>query len=177
MQDVTMLVYLLMGFMILGSLVAIETADLLSSVICVGAVGFALGVLDLVLCAPEVALTLGVVEVLTLVVLIRMVRTRRDTYHATSHDTLAIGLVAGGLAVVLTLACVFALGGLPAFGQPKMLMAMPYLENGLARNSMTNYVASILLDFRVYDTLGACAVIFAGVTGAYAVLRKKGKRT
>jgi multisubunit Na+/H+ antiporter MnhB subunit len=58
-----------------------------------------------------------------------------------------------------------------------MLMAMPYLENGLARNSMTNYVASILLDFRVYDTLGACAVIFAGVTGAYAVLRKKGKRT
>jgi multisubunit Na+/H+ antiporter MnhB subunit len=177
MPDVTMLVYLLMGFMILGSLVAIETADLLSAVICVGAVGFALGVIDLLLCAPEVALTLGVVEVLTLVVLIRMIRTRRDTYHATSRDTLAIGFVVGGLAVVLTLACVFALGGLPAFGQPRMEMAMAYLAAGLDANRMTNYVTSILLDFRVYDTLGACAVIFAGVTGAYAVLRKKGRRT
>ena len=177
MQDVTMLIYILMGFMILGSLVAIETADLLSSVICVGAVGFALGVTDLLLCAPEVAMTLGVVEVLTLVLLIRMVRTRRDTYHATSRDTLAIGFVVGGLGVVLTLAYVFALQGLPLFGQPRMLMSMPYLETGFASNSMSNYVTSIMLDFRVYDTLGACAVIFAGVTGAYAVLRKTGRKT
>jgi uncharacterized MnhB-related membrane protein len=176
MPDAPTLLYILMGFMILGSLIAIETADLLSAVICVGAVGFALGVIDLLLCAPEVALTLGVVEVLTLVVLIRMIRTRKDTYHATSRDTLAIGFVVAGLGVLLTLTYIYALSGLPAFGSPKMLMSAPYLKEGLKNNAMSNYVMSVMLDFRIYDALGACAIVFAAVTGVYAILRKTGRK-
>lgn len=175
MPDVTTLVYLVMVFMIVGSIIAVETADLLSSVICVGAVGFALSVINLLLCAPELAMTLGVVEVLTLVVLIRMIRTRRDTYHAASRDTLSIGLVVAGLGVIVALA-VTALADLPPFGEPKMLMSRPYLEAGLARNSMTNYVTSMMLDLRAYDTLGTCAIIFAAVTGAYAALRRTGRK-
>jgi len=175
MQDVTFMLYSLMGFMIVGSVVAIETRDLLSSVICVGAVGFALSVVNLVLGAPDLALTLVVVEVLALVVLIRAVRTRRDTYHATSRDTLAIGLVVAGLCFVLAVAY-FSLNELPPFGKPIMLMSEPYLRSGLSSNAAVNYVTSILLDFRAYDTLGEATVIFAAVIGAYAVLRAVGRK-
>lgn len=175
MQDVTTMFYILTGFMIVGSLVAIETSDLLSAVIAVGAVGFALNVINLLLGAPDLALTLAVVEVLTLIVLIRVVRTRRDTYHATSRDTLAIGLVVAGLAFVLTLTYL-SLEGLPAFGEPIMLMSGPYLTEGLQANAAVNYVTSILLDFRAYDTLGEATVIFTAVIGAYAVLRRIGRK-
>jgi len=175
MQDVTTLLYTLMGFMIVGSLVAIETRDLLSSVICVGAVGFALSVINLLLGAPDLALTLVVVEVLTLVVLIRSLGTRRDTYHATSRDTLAIAFVVAGLCFVLTVAYL-SLGGLAAFGKPIMLMSGPYVQKGVSSNGAVNYVTSILLDFRAYDTLGEATVIFAAVIGAYAVLRRVGRK-
>jgi multicomponent Na+:H+ antiporter subunit B len=175
MPNVDMLLYTLMGFMIVGSLVAVETSDLLSSVICIGAVGFALGIVHLLLRAPELALTLGVVEVLTLVVLIRVVRTRRDSYHATSHDTLSIAVVIGGLGVLLTLAY-FALDGLPRFGEPKMLMATPYLEQAYAKTHLSNAVTAVLLNFRAYDTLAVTAVLFAAVTGAFTILRRWGRR-
>ena len=175
MHDVTTVLYILMGFMIVGSVVAVETTDLLSSVICVGAVGFALSVIDLLLCAPDLGLTLAVVEILALVVLIRVVRTRRDTYHATSRDTLAIALVVAGLGFVLTLTF-FALEGLPPFGEPIMLMSKPYLESGLTRIGAVNYVTSIVIDFRGYDTLGEATIIFVAIVGAYTVLRAVGRK-
>ena len=175
MPDMTVATYLLIGFMIVGSIVAIETTDLLSSVICIGAVGFALSVIDLLLAAPDLGLTLGVVEILTLVVLIRVVSTRRDTYHATSRDTLAIAVVVGGLVFVLTLTGMFALDGLAAPGSPVMLMSQPYLDHGLAANSAVNYVTSILIDFRGYDTLGEASIIFVAIVGVYAVLRPVGR--
>ncbi len=174
MLDVTTSLYLLIGFMIVGSLIAIETSDLLSSVICAGAVGFALSVLDLLLGAPDLGLTLGVVEILALVVLIRVVKTRRDTYHAASRDTLMIGLVVAGLGLLLTLTY-FALDGLAPLGQPVMLMAQPYLDAGLKSNGAVNYVTSIILDFRGYDTLGEATIIFVAIVGVYTVLRPVGR--
>ena len=65
---------------------------------------------------------------------------------------------------------------LPAFGKPLMLMSEPYLKAGLESNSAVNYVTSILLDFRAYDTLGEATVIFASIIGAYAVLRRVGRK-
>ena len=63
--------YTLLAIMILGSIVAIETRNLLSSVISVGIVGFTLSILFLMLGAPDLAITQVVVEILALVILIR----------------------------------------------------------------------------------------------------------
>ena len=101
MSATLILIVVLTIFMIAGSLIAIETRDLPSSVIAIGAVGFALAVIDLLLAAPDLALTQVVVEILTLVLLIRLVVTRRDTAHQTSRDTLGIGAVAVGMGVLL----------------------------------------------------------------------------
>ena len=176
--------YALMLFMLIAALIAVETRDLLSSVLCLGAVGLALAVIDLVLKAPDLALTQAVVEIFAVVLLIRLVVTREDTTKASVRDTMHVALV-GGLLVVLVLISWQCLGGLRPFGEPLMHMGREYLELDVgARHAVpllgtgaANKVTAVLLDFRAYDTLGEATVIFAGVVGCYVLLRRKGKST
>jgi multisubunit Na+/H+ antiporter MnhB subunit len=86
-----------------------------------------------------------------------------------------MGTVVAGLGLLLTLTF-FALEGLPPFGKPIMLMSGPYLQVGLSSNGAVNYVTSILLDFRGYDTLGEATIIFAAIVGVYAVIRQVGRK-
>ena len=78
MDPVLALLLVLIGFMVVGSLVAIETRGLLSSVISVGAVGFALSVVFLLLGAPDLAIVQVVVEVIAVVMLLRLIVVRED---------------------------------------------------------------------------------------------------
>ena len=64
-------ILVLIVLMIIGALVAIETPNLLYSVISIGAVGFLLSMIFLFLCAPDLAITQIAVEVITLVLLLR----------------------------------------------------------------------------------------------------------
>ncbi|NQU73767.1 MAG: DUF4040 domain-containing protein, partial [Candidatus Omnitrophica bacterium] len=75
--------YLLLIFMIIGAIIAIEVKDLLSSVVAVGAVGLALSIVFLILKAPDVAITQLVVEILALIILIRATL-KRDLPFSTS---------------------------------------------------------------------------------------------
>ena len=76
-----------MVFMIIGSIIAIETKNLLSSVISVGVVGFSLSIIFLMLGAPDIAITQVVVEILILVVLIRATITTDNTAIEGPRDT------------------------------------------------------------------------------------------
>ena len=62
--------YILLLFMVIAAIIAVETKDLLSSVICVGAIGFGGSLMFLFLHAPDIAITQIVVEVLGLIILI-----------------------------------------------------------------------------------------------------------
>ncbi|HUS46950.1 MAG TPA: hydrogen gas-evolving membrane-bound hydrogenase subunit E [Phycisphaerae bacterium] len=127
-MGVELFIVALIGFMLLAALIAVEARDLLSSVICVGAAGFALSVIDLLVGAPDLAITQVVVEVVALVLLIRMVVTRSDTSVTAPRDALRTGLVllAGG---VILAAAFFAVGGvqragtMPPFGEPVLAHA------------------------------------------------------
>ncbi len=63
--------YTLFAFMIIASIVAIELDDMISTVICVSAVGLGLSMAFLILKAPDMAFTQLVVEILCLILLIR----------------------------------------------------------------------------------------------------------
>jgi multisubunit Na+/H+ antiporter MnhB subunit len=123
-DPILILLLVLIGFMVVGSLVAIETRGLLSSVISVGAAGFALSVVFLLLGAPDLAITQVVVEILVLVVLVRVVITRRDETYATSRSTLAVGsvLLVLGILVAVVFWALGASGGaglqMRPFGNP-----------------------------------------------------------
>ena len=66
-----LLFVLILIFMNIGAIIAIESKSLLSSVISIGAVGFGVSILFLFLGAPDLAITQVVVEILILIILIR----------------------------------------------------------------------------------------------------------
>ena len=185
-------ILLLVLFMLVASLIAVETNDLLSAVIAVGAAGFGLSVIDLLLGAPDLAFPQVLVEVITVVLLIRMIMTRRDTSRQTARDTLRTGAVMLGGGIVLV-AAFMALGGMgrgkgtiPPFGQPVVTnrpgdavpagVSAEYLRNCEEDTGAANVVMGILLDYRGYDTLGEATVIFVAILGGYAVLRRIGRK-
>lgn len=167
--------HILLLFMIIGAIIAVEVKDLLSAVIAVGASGLALSVAFLVLKAPDLAITQLVVEILCLIILIRAT-IKRDTYpikEKRSYVTIFITLVF--IAAFLGFAYI-SLKDLPQFGKPIVKVAENYLQQGMPKTGATNLVASVILDFRAYDTLGEATVLFTAVIGVFAVLRKIGRK-
>jgi multisubunit Na+/H+ antiporter MnhB subunit len=190
-MGVEYLVLLLLGFMLVAVLIAVETRDLLSSVIAIGAGGFALSVLFLLLGAPDLAITQVVVETVALVLLIRLVVTRHDSTCETPRDALRTGVVllAGGVLLVAVFLAFGGAGGrgaVPQFGKPVMAntaadkvppgVALEYLAKSAPQTGAANAVMAIILDYRAYDTLGEATVIFVSILGAYAVLRRVGRK-
>jgi len=167
--------YILLIFMILGAVVAIEVKDLLSSVVAVGAVGLGLSVVFLILKAPDVAITQLVVEILCLIILIRATL-KRDLPFSTSGRWFFNSLVTVGFIAVFLFVAKKALRELPEFGYPVMRVASTYIEQGLAKTGATNIVSSVILDFRAYDTLGEATVLFAAVIGVLSIVRRVGRK-
>lgn len=205
MGEMLLPLYVLMGFMLIAALIAVETRDLLSSVLCLGAVGFGLALVDLVLKAPDLALTQVVVEIFAVVLLIRTVVAREDTTKEFLSDTPHVALV-GAVTLGIMAASFVCFQELEPFSKPPMHMGQAYLgayvvegdEGGGARQvsegaaaedegavpQMTrppefrgpkNLVTAVLLDFRAYDTLGEATVIFTAIIGCYALLRTRGR--
>jgi multisubunit Na+/H+ antiporter MnhB subunit len=167
--------HLLLLFMIFGAIIAIEAKDLLSSVVAVGAVGFALCVAFLILKAPDLAITQLVVEILCLIILIRATIKRdlplviEGRWIFNTVSTLVF------IAVFLFFAYT-ALKELPLFGSPIMAVVKKYLEEGVSKTGAVNLVTAVILDFRAYDTLGEATVLFTSVIGIMAVLRRVGRK-
>ena len=167
--------YILLILMIVGAIIAIELKDLLSSVIAVGAVGLALSIVFLILKAPDVAITQLVVEILALIILIRATLKKDLPFSTTGRWFLNTVIV---VCFMLTL---IAIGmkcfkDLPEFGFPIMRVSKAYLAEGLKRTGAVNLVASVILDFRAYDTLGEATILFTAVMGVLAVVRKIGRK-
>ncbi|MFC1568172.1 hydrogen gas-evolving membrane-bound hydrogenase subunit E [Candidatus Margulisiibacteriota bacterium] len=166
---------LLLIFMIIGALIAIENHNLLSSVIAVGAVGFGLSIVFLLLGAPDLAITQLVVEILALIILIRatLAKSVPETYKGRELHAYAITII---FILALLGVSYYAFQSLPQFGVPIMKVARTYLSEGLAKTGATNLVAAVILDFRAYDTLGEATVLFTAIIGAITVLRLKGRK-
>jgi len=199
-MTIDLFILVLVAFMMVAALIAVEASDLLSAVIAVGAAGFALSVIDLLLGAPDLAFPQVLVEVITVVLLIRMIMTRRDTSRQTPRDTLrtAAVLLAGGVFLVTAFLAAGGLGmtgNMPAFGDPLLAkdayadaagapvlaeepvgVSAQYLAGSAEETGAANTVMGILLDYRGYDTLGEATVIFVAILGGYVVLRKVGRK-
>lgn len=172
--------YTLMLFIIIAAIIAMETKNLLSAVICVGAVGFGASLMFLFLRAPDIAITQIVVEVLGLIVLIRATISRDLTFISGDREFFGV-VVSIVIIFVIFLAGIKILETLPAFGSPIFAEAsdtasQTYIREGLEKTGAANLVASVILDFRAYDTLGEAAVLFTSIVGATVILRKKSRK-
>jgi len=167
--------HLLIIFMIIGAIIAVEVKDLLSSVVALGAVGLGLSIIFLILKAPDVAITQLVVEILALIILIRATL-KKDLPFSTSGRWIlntVITLCFIGLFLAVAHKC---FKDLPEFGYPTMRVASTYLKEGLPKTGAANIVASVILDYRAFDTLGEATVLFTAVIGVLAVVRRIGRK-
>jgi len=180
-MDYIFLFFLL--FMVIAALIAVHTSDLLSSVICVGAIGFGGSLMFLFLRAPDIAITQIAVEVLGLIILIRATISRDKTFI--SGDREFFGIVVS-VAILLAISAVGlkAFDDLPDFGTPAFVAAgeieetvasQEYIEQSLSKTGAANAVAAVILDWRAYDTLGEATVLFTSILGAVVILRKKAR--
>lgn len=167
--------HLLLIFMIFAAIVAIEVKDLLSSVVAVGAVGFALCLTFLILKAPDLAITQLVVEILCLIILIRATL-RKDLPLVIEGRWIFNTVSSLAFIAVFLFFAYSALKDLPAFGEPLMGVVKKYLEEGVSSTGAVNLVTAVILDFRAYDTLGEATVLFTSVIGIMAVLRQPGRK-
>lgn len=175
----TLLVILLV-LMIIGAIIAIETTRLLSSIVCVGAVGFLISIAFLFLGAPDLAITQLVVEALCLIILIRATINRDLT--SVSGDREFFGLtVTVAMVLVLAIIGIKVFDEFPALGQPVMdrmagATAEAYLARGLEDTGARNVITAMMLGYRNFDALGQIAVLFCAAIGALAILRRPARK-
>ena len=161
---------LLLIFMICAAVMAIESKDLISSVISLSAVGLGLSSCFLILKAPNLAITQLVVEILCVIILIRgtiskdlpLVKDGRWFFN-TASTLLFIA--------VFLLFSFFALKELPVFGQPLMRLSNEYINS----QASGNIVSAITLQFRNYDSLGEAGILFTALIAVLVVTRRTGK--
>ena len=174
------LIAILLVLMIVGAIIAIETTNLLSSIVCVGAVGFLISIAFLFLGAPDLAITQLVVEALCLIILIRATINRDLTSVSGDREFF-------GLTVTVAMVLVFLIVGVkvfdefPAFGQPVMdrmadTPSSVYLAHGTEQTGARNVITALILGYRNYDALGQVAVLFCSVLGALAILRRPARK-
>jgi len=169
---------LLIVLMILGAIVALESKDLLSGIISLGIIGFALTIIFLMLQAPDLAIVQIIIETLTLIILIAAIlkTTRLDTTETLSSKKIFFWLMGAVFTFVFVWTSIKVFNNLPAFGEPSLRMAQTYINDGVELTGASNLVAAVILDFRAYDTLGEATVLFTSVAGIVAVLRKVGRK-
>lgn len=168
--------YLLLLFILIAAIIAVETKNLLSAVICIGAIGFGASIMFLFLRAPDIAITQIVVEVLGLIILIRATIARDLTFISGDREFFE-AVVSVVIVFVIFIFGMEVLRALPEFGTPVFTQtasaaSQTYLADGLKDTGAANIVSSIILDYRAYDTLGEATVLFTSIIGATVILRK-----
>jgi len=167
-------IHLILIFMITAAIIAVEVKDLLSSVVAVGAVGIGLSMAFLLLKAPDLSMMQLVVEILSLIILIRAT-IRKDIPFSTSGRWAFNTMATLAFMAIFLAAAYLALKEITPFGHPLMRVSRMYIEESMAKTGVLNIVGSIMLNQRVLDVLGETTIVFAAVVGVLAVTRKKWK--
>ncbi len=162
-------------FMILGSIVALEIKDILSAIIAIGVVGLGVSMSFLFLQAPDLAIVQFLFEIFALIILVRAFIDKKNHRFESSSTNVVLTVVGIASMAVIFLFSIPVFRLLPPFGAPQMSVAQHYLDFGASETGAANLVASIILDYRAYDTLGEVTVLFTAILGAFAVLRATAK--
>ncbi|MGM0441487.1 MAG: hydrogen gas-evolving membrane-bound hydrogenase subunit E [Elusimicrobiota bacterium] len=171
------MIELILVLKIIAAIIALESKNLLSSIISLGGVGFGLAIVMLFMAAPDVAIVQILVEVVLLIILIRSTINRDHTEVKCQKEFFA--LVSGGAFLgILLVFVILSIQDLPALGSglaertETIIPSLRYLSGSLENTGAPNVVNSVLLSYRGYDTLGEAAILFAAIIGALTILRK-----
>ncbi|WP_313503133.1 DUF4040 family protein [Corynebacterium variabile] len=155
-----------LAMVLLVVIAIISTRSRFGSVILVGIAGAAVSWIMLTLGAPDVALTNLMVEFVVTVFLMLIVRHQPRLYLREGENRAKFSIVAATVVGLIVFVGSWLLIG--RHGRPEL--SMWYLENGPEESGANNIVASIIVEFRGFDTLGElCVLGMAGIVIAAIV--------
>jgi multicomponent Na+:H+ antiporter subunit A len=150
-----------------GAVLTLRARRRLKAVVLSGVVGYGVATLFALHGAPDLALTQFLVETLTLVVVVLVLRRLPTHFTGTVSGLgrrrvhLAVGIAVGTLMALLTLV---AAGAREAVPVSELLAAASALAGG------DNIVNVTLVDLRAWDTMGEIAVLVVAATGVTSLI-------
>ncbi|WP_419997969.1 Na+/H+ antiporter subunit A [Streptomyces boninensis] len=137
----------------------------MKAAVLVGLTGYGTALLYVVHGAPDLALTQFGVETVSTVVLVLVLRRLPLFFGDAGHRKRVAGMVFGAVSG-LVLASVLWLAAAARRAEP----AGPAMTEETAHHGLKDVVATILVDFRAWDTMGESAVLAAAVLGVASLL-------
>lgn len=153
--------------MIIAAIAATQAQKRFAALVVVGVTGFGMSALFALQGAPDLALTQILVEVVTLIAFVLVLRrlpARLGDKHGSTHRVLRAGI---GIGVGLVMALVAIIVAGARLEQP-ISLAWPQLAYEIGDGRNTVNVA--LVDLRGWDTMGELAVVIAAATGVASLL-------
>jgi multicomponent Na+:H+ antiporter subunit A len=153
--------------MLAGALGAVVMRNRLAAVLLVGLTGYGCGVIFAFHGAPDLALTQFLVETLTLVIFVLVLRTlpaEADSAHM-SRFRLPRALLAVAVGATVTTLAVFAMAARSTRPIADLLPDAAYY-----RGHGSNTVNVLLVDIRAWDTLGEISVLLVAATGVASLV-------
>ncbi|WP_277954179.1 hydrogen gas-evolving membrane-bound hydrogenase subunit E [Saccharopolyspora soli] len=154
---------------VVAAMAVLRAQRRLTAVLLVGVVGYGIGGLFIVDGGPDLALAQFLVETLTLVAFVLVLRRLPVRFNQT--DT-AKGLrvpkaiIAGAAGVFISLAAVI----FSAARQTPSEASADFIANAEHGAGATNVVNAIIVDFRAFDTVGEIAVLAVAATGVASLI-------
>ncbi|MEU3269210.1 hydrogen gas-evolving membrane-bound hydrogenase subunit E [Saccharomonospora sp. NPDC006951] len=143
----------------------------LTAVLLTGAVGYGIGALFIVDGGSDLALAQFLVETLTLVVFVFVIRRFPPRFIEERHFIRKDRWIKAGISVVAGLFVAVVAVLVSASREPGMPAASTaYIENAEAETGASNVVNAIIVDFRAFDTIGEIAVLAVAATGAASLV-------
>ena len=153
--------------MIIGAFAATRATKRFQAVVLVGVTGFGMSAIFALQGAPDLALTQILVETMTLVAFVLVLRrlpARLGVRNGSGHRAIraAIGI---GVGVVMALVALVALGS-----RSELPISIEWPELAYTQGHGTNTVNVVLVDLRGWDTMGELSVIIAAATGVASLI-------
>lgn len=165
-------------FMFVCAYTATHVKELISAVLLMGAFGFFLAIIWSLLAAPDVSFTeamvgTGASSIFMLLALFG------SNHHCKNNDYAKFPWFPLLIIVSLGALFIWASGDLPLQGNPDSIasthLSPHYLMNAYKETKTPNAVTAVVVDYRGFDTLVECAVVFtAGL--ACMLIMKKGRK-
>jgi multicomponent Na+:H+ antiporter subunit A len=139
------------------------------SVLLIGGVGYGVAVLFVLQGAPDLALTQFLIETLSVVVFVLVLRFLPPTFH---HRRWRFGQLPRMLTAASVGVFVFFMALISAGSRPSSLtpISTEFLARSIDEAGGHNVVNVILVDFRGYDTLGEITVLVVAALGVAALV-------
>jgi len=186
---------ILLGFLVIAAIGACTLRPLMGSIIVFSSYCVVKSIVWILLAAPDLSITdaavgTGISSILYFLVLKQVLVVRKEHQELEEHRSRArpkthagvfryiYNTVAVTVGISITGVLVYTASVLPPFGDPSNPtnneVPRKFIEEGIQDTGALNVVASMLFDYRAFDTLGEACVLIAAVCAVLILLRYDG---